>query len=223
MIRSEAVALIKKRLKRPNDSALDAQIVTEMQFVQEQVLEESGDIRPWFLLSENLTTPTEVGESRVQVPNNFLDEYEEGSLWILDPTDSEYKALGKGTFEDVRLEATIDEDDDPGMPQIYSLDGKYFRIKPVPDKVYTLQILVYLRDAVLASDSSTNMWLTYAAELLISETGLVVAQGYLQDAAATTFFTSRRDAAMARLHRQNEARKHSNMDYRMTYGARTNR
>lgn len=220
MTRDQAVALIKARLKRPADTALNAQIVTELETVQQFVLEESGIIRPWFLLTENLTTVTEIGEPRVVIPTGFLDEYEDGALWILNPDSNEYERLTRGTFEELRLSDTLvqyRDDDGRGMPRAYSLDGNYFRLDPVPAAVYTLQILVYVKDDLPANGSDTNQWLTYAAELLTSEAGLVIAQGYLQDEAAAAFFEGRRKAALDRLQRQNEGRKHSNKDYRMQY------
>ena len=216
MKRDAAVTIIKGRVQRANDSALDAKIVTEMQEVQKEL--EGNAKLPWFLLSEFLTRTTSAGEERVPLPvksglveGDFLREYEGGSLWILNDAGNDWDPLDKDDF--LVLEA-VHGSLAKNKPKGYSLDGKYFRLKPTPDKVYTLRMRVWLRDVAL-SDDIENDWLANASDLLMSATAQKIARFHLRDEKQAVSFDGEIATALARLNISDEARKHTNRSYVM--------
>lgn len=211
MTRDEAIALIKGRLKRVTDTTLDASIIAEMQFVQSQTLEGAA-ILPWFLLSENLSINTVADEERVSVPASagrpFLREFEEGALWLQD-TEGTWHELKKDDYDALANALT-----GTGQPTAYALDGQYFRLKKTPDAVYPLRVKAYLRDLALTSNIE-NGWLTYAADLLIAETSLIMASKYLRDVDSVPGIVADITMARNRLLVFDEARKQANRSYQM--------
>lgn len=209
MDRDTTVSLLKSRLKRTGDSAIAAQIITEMQFVQETILE-GGVTLPFFLMSENLTASTEANEERIVLPAGFLREHEEGALWLYDTTNSKWSELKKEDYD----AALLRYGNTTGQPKMYSLDGKYFRLKPTPDKIYTLRIRCFLADNVLSSNIE-NDWLKYANDWFIGETGYIMASKYLKDSKLANEFMVEAAKAKTRVFITDEARKHANRDYVM--------
>lgn len=142
---------------------------------------EANDFLPWFLLSEDNTYVTTKGESRVPIPDGFLKEYDEGALYVQHPTSGLWIELPKRSQQTNRRQHQInDQVTDPwaytgiggvglteGCPQSYSLTNQYFRLFPVPDKEYTLELLFYRKSSTLFDK---DVWYKQAPELLIAET-----------------------------------------------------
>ena len=205
MIRDDAIALIKQGLGFRSD--LDAQILTQMKFEQE-VLERKSTL-PWFLLSEFSNINTVIGEERLPVPTDFLQEYEEGTLWWFDSTataEDQWTQLGKALLDEVKTA-------EPGTPDTYVVTGPYFRLFPVPDAVYNMK-MVYYKQGVVLDNNVENEWLKYASDWLMALTGLHMAEDIENDKAAAKF-QQRVVLAEDRIARENEARKHTNVRYIM--------
>ena len=211
MTRDEAVALLKARLTRTNDSTLDAKIVTEMQFVQANVLE-MGEIVPWFLITDHQTLATVAGDEKVAVPAGFLQEVETDALWILED-DGTYSPLRKESYDVI---ASLSDYEDSGQPEVYSLDDAYFRLRPVPDAIFTLRLRAFMRDTVLTTDIENN-WLKWAPDLLIAETGAIIAGNYLRDSEMFTAFANEASRARDRLMRNDLARSNANQRLLMQF------
>ena len=204
MLRSEAVAIVKQVLGYRTN--LDATIESNMRLQQTKL--ELMPTKPWFLLSEISYKVTVAEEPRVPLPLNFLDEYEEGCLWYMpDDTTKPDVPLTKDGY-DVLVKNYLEEV--PGPPEAYALTGNYFRLFPLPDSTYTIKMLYYKRDAILASDTE-NQWLKWVPELLIGKTGALTAAS-LRDFEAVKIFDRMTQESMMLLENQNEARKHSNYD-----------
>jgi len=210
MLRSTAIASIARRLG--NRTNLDSAILTELQATQ-VTLEEDHAIRPWFLLTEIASATTTASEERVQLPTDFIGEYEYGTLYVYD-----------SSAEDPWIELAKDDYDDlvayhkgaTGQPQSYALTGNYFRLFPTPDAAYTLKMLYYKKDTTLDSDIE-NQWLKYAPELLISETGKRMA-AYIQNKISYAMFEAEAERALKRLLVQNTSREVTNSELDMGGG-----
>lgn len=182
MLRNAAVDLIMSRLGNRKDVALRDSIITEMNFVQVNILEEM-DLVPQFLLTEEATAVNDSGDKRLPIPTDFLMEWEDGGLYRFDAasTDDPWKEMVKDDY-DVLLRIKTGT----GTPQWYSQTGKYFFLFPEPDAVYTWKMKYYARGASFAglyTDTGTNIenvWLKHAADLLIAETGAIIGQYHLQ-------------------------------------------
>lgn len=123
---------------------------------------ENEDFRPWFLLSENNTYKTTIGERRVPVPREFLSEYEDTALYVVH--DGLDYPLQKMSQEEARVKWQGSQ----GVPQAYALTNKYFRLFPAPDAEYELELIFYRRSGALANDE--NPWFVEAADWVIYDT-----------------------------------------------------
>ncbi len=214
MTRDEAVALLNARLKRGSNTSLDSTIITEMKLVQSRF--EGAAELPWFLLtSDYVTLTTTADDDKVAISADFLREFEDDGLWVYDSDDTEdWILLTKDTMNAI---VAYYAGEDTALPQAYDLVHGYFRLRPIPDDAYTLRYMYYKADTVLSTNVE-NQWLKYAADLMIAETGWVVATYVTRDKEAAAAFASDRDLAMDRVWRENEARKHAKRQYIMQYG-----
>lgn len=176
----DAVALIKGRLARWNDTVLTTYIKMEIAAAQRR--QEMVEPLPWFLLTESSYATTTVGDERVEIPDDFIREADEDALWIED-SDGVYHKLRKDDYDAIRSYWT-----ETGQPLRYALVGSYFRLRPEPDAVYTVHMIYFGKDSELSDGSPTNKWLDNASEVLIADAGRVVASRYVRnDAAAAEF------------------------------------
>lgn len=215
MTRDEAVALIKARVQRSGDSTLaDADIVTEMQYIQKYVLE-GGDFLPWFLITDytDASFVTVADTEAVAVPTGFLREVEDGALWI-DNASSDaanpWTELDKDSYDALRASPLYDG---TGKPRKYALVSTSFYLKATPNDAYLLRLMAYFRDTVLTTNVENN-WLAYAADWIINETGILVATNYIRDDVMAATFAAQAARAKKRVTTENEARMHANRNYR---------
>lgn len=203
MIRSAAVSLIGQRLGNRTD--LDARIIAEMQLAQ-STLEEDPTILPWFLVTPIARIECRVEDDRLPLPSDFIMEHEHGSFWRYDSTaEDKWIEMKKGSMDRLKEDFI-----GTGPPVRYALVGNTFRLFPTPDKVYEFRMLYHSRDEVLTSDVE-NRWLRHAPELLISETGKVVAS-YIEQTHAQKLFEKSAMTARAKLLAMNVARAMANRD-----------
>ena len=79
-----------------------------------------------------------------------------------------------------------------GAGVAYALASGYFQFFPRPDAAYTLQMRYYAQGESIAQANVEVSWLLHAADLVVAEVGLVIAERHLQNAALAASF---RDAA----------------------------
>jgi hypothetical protein len=217
MTRDEAVTLVKNRLSRSTDTTLDASIVLEMRYVQEQILEKLPNL-PWFLISDEIAMATVVGNPAVAVPTNvgsvtgrdFLREVEGETIQIQEPTDSTWSGIGKDNLGAIRTAYG----DTPGKPKKYALVNTNFLLYPISDVIYSLKTRVYLREPRLTTNIE-NGWLLWAADLVIAETRFIIASDYLHDIDLAAKAEKAANIARAQLFVTNEAREHAAQNYSM--------
>ena len=195
MLRDAAVDLLLQRLgQRTGQTSLRDKIIAELAFVQEVTLEGAPEL-PWFLLTESATTTTTIGEERVQLPGDFLQEWDDSALVRIQDDGSE-KVLIRDDWDVVKYSVT-----GSGPPTHYDLVGDYYLLRPVPDKSYTLKMRYYARALPLSgtygdANNIENLWLKWASDWLIAETGALIAEQYLQSPGMAARF--KEDALRAR-------------------------
>lgn len=214
MLRDAAVELIKARMLRTGTTATDATIVTEMQLVQEATLEGHHTL-PWFTwqdtLQEAVTLVTAAGQSYVTLPVNFLREIDEGGIWRYDSTVLKWIRLVK---EDMEYLIDTVEQSEQAVPTHYSIINERLQLFHTPDAEYSLRAVWAVKDVVLSSNIE-NKWLKYAPDLVIAETGVVIARDVLRDTVAAETFMSMAQRAWDRLWRNHEGHLHANRTYSM--------
>lgn len=204
MTRDEAVSLMAIQLGFRTDQATN--LVTVLKAAQ--VTLERAPTKPWFLLSERAYINTVANEPRVKLPTTFLLEHEENGLTYI-PTGEDPVPLVKETLDQLKVIYKANE----GAPEAYALDGNYFRLFPIPDAAYVIEMYFYQMDAVLDTNIE-NQWLKYAPLYLMGEAGMLLSSG-LRDKAATDTFMRWRNEGARLLEIDNEARKHTNTSPQM--------
>jgi hypothetical protein len=205
MIKSKAIDLIKMRLGNRTDTGIDARIDAEMDMAQYQ-LERSGDFTPWFLLSETARYTTTPGESRVPIPTDMLQEYEEGALFY------DGRPLKKYDYDAL----SVAYRNVTGAPEAYALVDDYFLIFPAPDDYYEISMKYYQEDTAPSDllSSGENKWLRNAAHWLIAATGSAVAR-FIKDAEAVALFAADEQKAATAVYKQHIDRAERNVDRQM--------
>lgn len=208
MTRDEAVAIIAQRLGNRTD--LDSTIVAEMKLVQTDL--EQGDFLPWFLISEHSQVTSTADEERVAVPSDFLRELDDeyNCLWYVD-SDGVRNPLVKTDY-DAAL-AKYGKTSGTDAPEVYCLEGGYFRVFPVNSSTLTLELSYYATDQVLSTDIE-NQWLKYAPSLMINATGKVVAM-FIGNEGAQAAFTQGENQARAQLIKNDAARREAGRNRNM--------
>lgn len=192
MLRDAAVDLIMKRLGGRSDTDLRDDIIREMVYVQENILE-GGPFYPFFLVTEISTAVATISDERLQLPPDFLHEWEDGALYYFDVLDTSnpWKPLIRDDWDAIKAEHTTATD---ALPTHYDIAGDYFLLTPTPDEAYTFKFRYYGADAALTGPYGTNnienLWLDKASDWLIGEVGAIIATQYLLSDKMHTMFVA---------------------------------
>lgn len=209
MLRDAAVDFLMARLGQRGDTALRQDIIDEMDFVQENILERMPDL-PWFLRT-SATTVTVTSQGYVDLPTDFLAFPEEGGVWLEKETDGEWKQLTDEEFQ-VAFNTWDDRVGNDGEPELFSLiSDSRINLYPVPDAVYTIQFEYMAKAADISGaygggNNVENAWLKHAADLFIAEAGFLVATQRLQSEKMGAIFSAQAQRAKLAL-----MRKHNSM------------
>lgn len=214
MIRDQAIKLILARCgRRESDTYLRDQAILEMALVQTDELE-GADFKPWFLLSEYMRANSGANEPRLPLPTMFLEEHEEGLLWVKPVDRTNYTPVIRGDIDDLEVEF---EGAAPAMPERCGIVKNNLILYPTPDVSYQMKIRCYLKEPVLdypfgapAGAPETNLWLTHAALWLISATAARIFKYYLKDMAGAAELEKEAKDAKTRLYVQHVAREEMN-------------
>lgn len=141
-----------------NLRGMESQIETGLKVVLAEL--EEGPFFPWFLLSENNHYVMDIGERRVPLPRDFLQECEETALY-LQKESGDWVYLYKASQDQLREMAN-----ETGEPCVYSLTNEYFRLFPIPDKAYKLEMIYYKGSD---HDDEENPWFKFASNLIIKK------------------------------------------------------
>lgn len=208
MKRDTAIEVIMARLG--NRTGLEEMAVREMQLAQDRL--ESGPEMPWFL-EATATASVAIDATMATLPTLYKRTHEDG-LWIRETGTTDAVApITKIDFPELlkfRKDATVGES---GIPDRYALWGTTLELYPVADKAYDLIHYHYAKGALLETNIE-NLWLEYAPDLMIAETGIVIAM-FARDDSAVQVFSAQRADAQERLIRDTVAREEAGRVQRM--------
>lgn len=207
MTLTEFVALLQQRCGSRDD--LETRIKSELTLVQAITLERTGAFIPWFLQSDPTDLATVSGNAQVAYPADYLGELEDSMLWYQD-TDLAWHKLNKKSYDYI-LEKNLD----PGAPKYYAVGASNFFIGPVPDAIYPLRFRYYKKDTTLVADGDTNLWLTYAPDLVLAEVGLKICRYHTVDDRTKMEFAQEAAEARQRLFVRHEANQNVNRIFGM--------
>lgn len=184
---------------------IDTRILQETQFTQTFLLEGTGTFLPWFLFQGPILDTLSAGNNTVDFATGFLQEREGFLPHWYDSVAQVWRKIPKRSYE-----YGEDLKDVPGPPTSYTLVGDQFFFHPAADQNYQIRFFYYQRESTLTQDSDTNGWLTHAADLLMAETGLVLAENHIQDDRMAQSFKVQIDRARQRLWTLSEAKDNVN-------------
>lgn len=207
MDRDTIIAIVQGRMVRTDNTA---QAILEFQAAQREL--EQAPFLPWFLQAVDDTLVTVASTETVTAPAALLREIDEEptGLWVIDSTTSpvQYKPLRKYlSYAELLDKYRYDE---PGEPKGYFLMGSQYRLRPLPNVVYTLRSMHYAADTVLSANG-TNQWTTNAAELLMARLGILLTR-YDADKTLHDMFVADYTQAIARLQVFDESRRQAGLD-----------
>ena len=130
----------------------------------------SREIRTRKLLN-SVTTSTVAGDSTVEIPSDFLemrDIYLSGNPRITLNYESP-SAFTRNAQAEVS-----------GKPGFYTMLGQEFEFAPVPDKVYTVELLYYYKPTPMSDSVASNEFLANYPDALLYAT-LAEAEPYLMN------------------------------------------
>lgn len=145
----------------------------------------SREIRTRKLL-KSVTTSTAVGDSTVEIPSDFLemrDLYLSGNPRI------------SLTYNSPSAFTRNADAETSGKPSFYTMLGQEFEFAPVPDKVYTVELLYYFKPTPLSDSVASNEFLANYPDALLYAT-LSEAEPYLMNDARIQVWASLYDRAI---------------------------
>lgn len=202
MQRDAAVDLLMGRLGRRTNASLKDDIIREMVFVQENLME-GGEFLPWFLITNDDTLVTVADQEYVALPSDFIREWEDGGLFReTGDATAPKKLIERDDYDIITLKHP-----GTGTPLKYDRDETYMYLRPIPDSVIDLELWYYQKDTSLAGvyggagATTENGWLLWASDWLIAETGVIISGQYIkEDPNLTNGFINAAARAKARVH-----------------------
>lgn len=207
MTLTELITLLQYRCGNRDD--LTTPITVELALVQSTHLERAGSFLPWFLESDLTTLSTVAGDMDVAFPADYLAEIEGSTLWY-QAEDLSWKKLVKKPYDYIQ-----EKNLEAGAPKYYHVGATGFLIGPTPDAIYTLRFRYYKKDSTVSAGTDTNLWLTYAQDLIVAEVGARVCKYHTRDAVGEERFLQDAIEARSRLFVVHESKQHVNRRYGM--------
>lgn len=132
------------------------------------------------LMLKSATAPTVAADARVALPTDFLEIRD---LFVQGNPRMPVTYLSPSAFtRDARA-------DESGLPFFYTVLASEFQFAPIPDTVYTLEILYYAKPPVLSGSNASNVFLANYPDALLYGS-LIEAEPYLiNDARSNTWAT----------------------------------
>lgn len=208
MTRDEIISLVQDRMTRTDNTA---QAQAEIKMAQIEL--ERNAFLPWFLITIDDSLATVADTETVALPTGFIREpdEEETCVWIEDQSTTPYqytKLIKTHTYAEILAKYRYDENQEPKAYYVEAASN--YRFRPIPEAVYPLRVMCYVKDTVLSSNI-TNSWCTHAPDLVAARLGMLLTR-YDVDKTMYEMFKDDYNTAMARLQVQDEAYRMAGLD-----------
>jgi hypothetical protein len=145
----------------------------------------SREIRTRKLL-KSVTTNTTAGDSTVAIPSDFLELRD---LYLGGNPRVSVSYLSPSAYtRDSQAEVS-------GKPVFYTMLGQEFEFAPIPDKVYTVELLYYFKPTAMSDSVASNEFLANYPDALLYAS-LLEAEPYLMNDARITVWSGMYDRAI---------------------------
>jgi len=167
------------------------------------------DLRTRTML-KSATAPTVATDARVALPTDFLEIRD---LFVQGNPRMPVTYLSPSAFtRDARA-------DESGLPVFYTVLAQEFQFAPIPDTVYTLEILYYARPTVLSNANPSNVFLANYPDALLYG-ALIEAEPYLINDARSQTWSTLYDRAVKNISDADQGGEYSGIPLQMKLTSR---
>jgi hypothetical protein len=208
MTPAELITLVKGRMLNNTDTTLDDLIILEANNIQDNLQQEA--FIPWFLFkdtNDSTNLETVAGTEFVALPADFIREYDEDytALFRYNPDaagdEDPWVPMVKDDYSLIKTKYP-----GAGTPTHYDLLGSRLYLRYIPNDIYTLRMLYWGKDDLIASGGSANLWLTHASDWLMNEVGAIMSSQYVAMPDIHAKFMSNAQVARNRVYKDTLAR-----------------
>lgn len=157
------------------------------------------------LMLNSATAPTIANDAKVALPTDFLEIRD---LFIQGNPRRPLSYMSPSAFS---REAKADV---IGLPVFYTLLASEFQFAPVPDAIYTLEVLYYAKPTFLSTANTSNVFLANYPDALLYGS-LIEAEPYLINDARSQLWSTLYDRAIKNITEANESSEFSGIPLQM--------
>ena len=151
------------------------------------------------------TAPTVANDARTALPTDFLEIRD---LFVQGTPRRPLSYMSPSAFS---REAKADV---IGLPVFYTLLASEFQFAPVPDAIYTLEVLYYAKPTFLSTANTSNVFLANYPDALLYGS-LIEAEPYLINDARSQLWSTLYDRAIKNITEANESSEFAGVPLQM--------
>jgi hypothetical protein len=159
---------------------------------------------------KSVTTTTTGGDPTVALPSDFLETRD---FYV---STNPIQPL---TYASPAIFSRNTNTTQSGKPLNYTILASEFKLSPVPDSNYTLEMLYYASPTFMDDSNASNVFMANAPDALLYG-ALVEAEPYLMNDARVNTWGSLYDRAITTLSKSDEASQYSGVPLSMSYAVR---
>jgi hypothetical protein len=159
---------------------------------------------------KSVTTTTTGGDSSVALPSDFLEARD---FYVSTNPIQPLTYVSPAIFSR-NTNTTFS-----GKPLNYTILASEFKLSPVPDSTYTLEMLYFAAPTFMSDTNSSNTFMANAPDALLYAS-LLEAEPYLMNDARINTWGSLYDRAISTLTKSDEASQYSGVPLSMSYAVR---
>jgi hypothetical protein len=159
---------------------------------------------------KTVTTTTTGGDSTVALPSDFLEARD---FYV---STNPIQPL---TYASPAIFSRNTNTTQSGKPLNYTILASEFKLSPVPDTTYTLEMLYFAAPTFMDDSNASNVFMSNAPDALLYGS-LVEAEPYLMNDARVNTWGSLYDRAITTLTKSDESSQYSGVPLSMSYAVR---
>lgn len=159
---------------------------------------------------KSVTTTTTGGDSTVELPSDFLEARD---FYV---STNPIQPL---TYSSPAIFSRNTKSTTSGKPVDYTILAAEFKLSPIPDTTYTLELLYFAAPTFLGDSNSSNVFMANAPDVLLYAS-LLEAEPYLMNDARIQVWGSLYDRGIATLSTSDESSQYSGVPLSMSFATR---
>jgi len=212
MTNEQFYAIVLKRARRPGDPTLLGVVQDGVRQMLQAL--EMSPFHPWFLETESAGLQTVADQNYITMPTDFLLFVEDTRVELIDEEGNGHRV------ERWYLEAMRDHwgNAEGEVSRTYDLFADRMYLAPTPDAVYDVNFQYYAKTIAPEVDLAEvdNLWALNAEDFTVTSLARRLVEFYVKDEKRARALANEAVMLRSELHKYNEARKHSDHDYRIT-------